>query len=150
MIRKAASLLVRILSRCRPIRSQVVACSASRGSTVRLRQYANRTRLAARSKPNPVDHGAFIALNYAACHGDQGVSPSGLIPRHVMGRTPRRSGLPALRGQDTAYIERLLAAFAQGTRENDINEQMRVIAHELTAHEMHVAAVYYGTADRHE
>jgi hypothetical protein len=35
-------------------------------------------------------------------------------------------------------------------RQNDINEQMRVIAHELTPDEMHVVAVYYGAADRHE
>jgi hypothetical protein len=26
------------------------------------------------------DHGAFVALNCAACHGDQGVSQSGLFP----------------------------------------------------------------------
>ena len=39
-----------------------------------------------------------------------------------------KRGAPALRGQHTAYIERQLAAFAQGTRKNDINEQMRAIA----------------------
>jgi cytochrome c553 len=66
---------------------------------------------------------------------------------HVMGRAPRRSGL---RGQHTSYLERRLAAFAQGTRRNDINEQMRVIARDLTPAEMHLVAVYYGTADRHE
>jgi len=185
-------------------------------------------------------HGAFVALNCAACHGDQGVSPSELIPslagqnsavlykqlddyrsnkrpwgvmsaiataltdqdsadvatyfarrpdglapivgegvpkggrslrqrdpgiRLVFAGDPERGippcaachgpgadkiGAPGLRGQHTAYIERQLAAFAQGTRQNDINEQMRVIAHELTSDEMHLVAVYYGTADRHE
>jgi hypothetical protein len=35
-------------------------------------------------------------------------------------------------------------------RQNDINEQMRVIAHELTAAEMHAVAGYYGAADSHE
>jgi cytochrome c553 len=59
-------------------------------------------------------------------------------------------GAPALRGQHTAYIERQLAAFAQGMRQNDINEQMRVIAQELTPDEMHAVAVYYGAADSHE
>ncbi|HWS63391.1 MAG TPA: c-type cytochrome [Steroidobacteraceae bacterium] len=59
-------------------------------------------------------------------------------------------GAPALRGQHTEYIERQLAAFAQGMRQNDINEQMRVIAHELTPNEMHAVAVYYGAADSHE
>ncbi len=55
-------------------------------------------------------------------------------------------GAPALHGQHTAYIERQLAAFAQGMRQNDINEQMRVIARELTPDEMHGVAVYYGAA----
>jgi cytochrome c553 len=32
----------------------------------------------------------------------------------------------------------------QGMRENDINEQMRVIAQELTPDEMHAVAAYYG------
>jgi cytochrome c553 len=59
-------------------------------------------------------------------------------------------GAPGLGRQHTAYVERQLAAFAQGTRQNDINEQMRVIAHELTPDEMHLVAAYYGTADRQE
>ncbi len=185
-------------------------------------------------------HGAFVALNCAACHGAQGVSPSPLIPtlagmnpaviykqlddyrsgkrlwgvmsaiatvltdqdsadvaayfahrpnglaavapegapeggrslrqhdpglRLVFAGDPERGippctachdpgaeklGAPALRGQHKEYIERQLAAFAQGMRQNDINEQMRVIAHELTPDEMHAVAVYYGAADSHE
>jgi cytochrome c553 len=51
-------------------------------------------------------------------------------------------GAPALQGQHAAYIERQLAAFAQGSRQNDINEQMRAIAGELTPEEMHTLAVY--------
>jgi len=179
-------------------------------------------------------HGAFVALNCAACHGAQGVSPSTLIPtlagmnpaviykqlddyrsgkrlwgvmsaiaavltdqdsadvaayfahrpdglaavavegapaggrslrqrdpslRLVFAGDPERGippcaachgpgaeelGAPALRGQQAEYIERELAAFAQGTRQNDINQQMRVIAHELTPSEMHAVAAYYG------
>jgi len=65
----------------------------------------------------------------AACHG-----PSGRV-----------IGAPSLQGQQPAYIERQLAAFAQGFRQNDINEQMRTIAAQLTADEMHVVAEYYGT-----
>ena len=53
-------------------------------------------------------------------------------------------GAPGLRGQQAEYIERQLAAFAQGMRQNDINQQMRVIAHELTPAEMHAVAAYYG------
>jgi len=179
-------------------------------------------------------HGAFVALNCAACHGAQGVSPSTLIPtlagmnpaviykqlddyrsgkrlwgvmsaiaavltdqdsadvaayfahrpdglaavaaegapqggrslrqrdptiRLVFAGDPERGippcaachgpgaeklGASALRGQQAEYIERQLAAFAQGMRQNDINEQMRVIAHELTPAEMHAVAAYYG------
>ncbi len=68
----------------------------------------------------------------AACHG-----PSA-----------QKLGAPALRGQHAAYIERQLAAFAQGTRKNDINEQMRVIAQGLTPDEMHTIAAYYGDASQ--
>jgi cytochrome c553 len=50
----------------------------------------------------------------------------------------------SLQGQHGAYIERQLAAFAQGMRQNDINEQMRAIATQLTPEEMHAVAAYYG------
>jgi cytochrome c553 len=53
-------------------------------------------------------------------------------------------GAPVLQGQHAAYIERQLGAFAQGIRQNDINEQMRTIAAQLTPDEMHELAVYYG------
>jgi cytochrome c553 len=185
-------------------------------------------------------HGEFVALNCAACHGEGGVSPSTLIPtlagmnpaviykqlddyrsgkrlwgvmsaiaavlsdqdsadvavyfarrpdglaavapegapeggrslrqrdpglRLVFAGDPGRGvppcaachgpgaeklGAPALRGQRREYLERQLAAFAQGMRQNDINEQMRVIAHELTPAEMHAVAAYYGKTDSHE
>ena len=64
----------------------------------------------------------------AACHGPEA----------------RKLGAPLLQGQHAAYIERQLGAFAQGIRRNDINEQMRVIAAQLTPGEMHAVAVYYG------
>ena len=47
---------------------------------------------------------------------------------------------PPLRGQYAAYIERQLAAFAQGIRQNDIYEQMRAIARRLTPDEMKAVA----------
>jgi cytochrome c553 len=65
----------------------------------------------------------------SACHG-----PGGF-----------KLGAPALQGQHAAYIERQLAAFAQGMRQNDIFEQMRAIAKQLTAHEMQELGVFYGT-----
>jgi cytochrome c553 len=56
----------------------------------------------------------------------------------------RKLGAPLLQGQQPAYIERQLAAFAQGVRENDINWQMRNIAAQLTPGEMHLVAEFYG------
>jgi cytochrome c553 len=180
-------------------------------------------------------HGAFIALNCAACHGESGVSSSSLIPtlagmdaaaifkqlddyrsgkrpwgvmaaiakalsaqdsadvaayfaaqagglpalsgnrvpesgrslrerdpakRLVFAGDPQRGippcsachgpggfkiGAPALQGQQAAYIERQLAAFAQGIRQNDIYEQMRAAARQLTSDEMQALAAFYGT-----
>jgi cytochrome c553 len=188
---------------------------------------------------NP-QHGAFVALNCGACHGQGGVSPSTLIPTlagmnpaviykqlddYRSGKRPwgamsaiatalsdqdsadvaayfahRRGGLdpvagegvpeggrglrqpdpairlvfagdpsrgippcaachgpgaqklgaPPLRHQHAEYVERQLIAFAEGTRRNDINEQMRVIAHELRPDEMHAVAGYYGAAGDRE
>ena len=63
----------------------------------------------------------------SACHGPGGY----------------KLGAPALEGQQAAYIERQLAAFAQGTRENDIFQQMRIVAKQLTSDEMHALAVFY-------
>ncbi|WP_050420592.1 c-type cytochrome [Bradyrhizobium tropiciagri] len=55
-------------------------------------------------------------------------------------------GAPALHGQQAAYIERQLASFAQGLRQNDIFEQMRVIARQLTTDEMQALAAFYAGA----
>ena len=52
-------------------------------------------------------------------------------------------GAPSLQGQQPDYIERQLAAFAQGVRQNDINEQMRTIATQLEPEEMRAIAEYY-------
>jgi cytochrome c553 len=64
----------------------------------------------------------------SACHG-----PGGF-----------KLGAPALQGQHAAYIERQLGEFAQGIRQNDIFEQMRAIAKQLTPEEMHALATFYG------
>ena len=37
-----------------------------------------------------------------------------------------------------------MGAFAEGMRQNDISEQMRTVAMELTPEEMHAVAVFYG------
>jgi cytochrome c553 len=72
----------------------------------------------------------------AACHG-----PMGLVP-----------GAPELRGQQRAYLEQQLQAFKSGIRHNDISEQMRNVARELTGEEIAMLAAYYagftGTTSR--
>jgi cytochrome c553 len=70
----------------------------------------------------------------SACHGPGG----------------QRLGAPLLTGQQAPYIERQLAEFAQGMRQNDINKQMRTLASGLTADEMHAIAVYYGSTQHRE
>jgi cytochrome c553 len=70
----------------------------------------------------------------SACHGPGGY----------------KLGAPTLQGQHAAYIERQLAAFAQGLRQNDIFEQMRAIAKQLTPDEMHALAAFYGSASASE
>ncbi|HTR16363.1 MAG TPA: c-type cytochrome [Acetobacteraceae bacterium] len=65
----------------------------------------------------------------AACHGPGG----------------HKLGAPTLAGQQQAYIEHQLVAFATGQRQNDINEQMRTVARQLTPEERRALAAYYGT-----
>jgi cytochrome c553 len=178
-------------------------------------------------------HGAFVALNCTACHGDHGISQSGLYPtlagmdaaviykqlddfrsgkrswgamnaigqalsledsadvaanfaaqpsglpaltgdrapepgrslresdpakRLVFAGDPQRGippcsachgpggyklGAPALQRQQANYIEEQLTAFAQGLRQNDISEQMRIIARQLTPDEVHALASFF-------
>jgi len=64
----------------------------------------------------------------SACHG-----PGGF-----------KTGAPPLDGQYPEYIERQLGSFAQGIRHNDIYEQMRAIARQLTPDEMQAVAAFYG------
>jgi cytochrome c553 len=59
-----------------------------------------------------------------------------------------RIGAPTLSGQHAAYIERQVAAFAQGIRHNDIYEQMRAIARQLTPEEISRVAAFYGSQRR--
>ncbi len=54
-------------------------------------------------------------------------------------------GTPGLQGQQRAYLEQQLQAFAAGTRRNDINQQMRSVARQLTDAEISQLSVYYST-----
>jgi cytochrome c553 len=72
----------------------------------------------------------------AACHGGLAVKP----------------GAPRLVGESATYIRAQLLAFADGSRHNDISQQMRNIARQMTKAEIESAAQYYAsdlaTADR--
>ena len=63
----------------------------------------------------------------ASCHGPLGLT----------------QGAPGLRGQQRAYLEQQMQAFAAGTRHNDINEQMRSVARQLTNQEIALLAANY-------
>jgi cytochrome c553 len=63
----------------------------------------------------------------AACHGPVGLTP----------------GAPALKGQQRAYVELQLQLFKKGDRRNDISEQMRSVARQLTSEEIGMLAAYY-------
>jgi cytochrome c553 len=54
-----------------------------------------------------------------------------------------KAGSPWLGGQSAVYIKAQLQAFASGTRRNDISEQMRNIARQMTAEEIDQVARYY-------
>jgi cytochrome c553 len=63
----------------------------------------------------------------AACHG-------GL---------DNKAGSPWLEGQSVVYLRAQLQAFALGARHNDISQQMRNIARQMTLAEIEAAAQYY-------
>ena len=65
----------------------------------------------------------------ASCHGPLGVTP----------------GAPGLRGQQRAYLELQMQSFKDGNRRNDISEQMRSVARQLTGEEIAMLAAYYSS-----
>ena len=82
--------------------------------------------------PSIMAHGApmrNIAL-CASCHG--GID--------------HKAGSPWLEGMPAAYTKAQLQAFANGSRHNDISEQMRNVARNLTPDEIDAAATYYAGA----
>ncbi len=69
----------------------------------------------------------------------RGIAPCGVCH----GPSGYKVGAPALGRQGAEYIERQTAAFATGARANDIDEQMRTIAVQLTTDEMQAVARFY-------
>ncbi|MEI9982666.1 MAG: hypothetical protein WDN69_05320 [Aliidongia sp.] len=65
----------------------------------------------------------------AACHGGMDT----------------KTGSPWLEGESAVYLRAQLVAFAAGSRHNDISEQMRNIARQMTPAEMTDAAQYFAS-----
>jgi len=65
----------------------------------------------------------------ASCHGPVGVTP----------------GAPGLGRQQRAYLELQMQSFKDGDRRNDISEQMRSVARQLTGEEISMLAVHYSS-----
>jgi cytochrome c553 len=61
------------------------------------------------------------------------------------GTNDSKLGTPWLDGQSAAYIKAQLQAFATGARRNDISEQMRNIARQMTTAEIDEASRYYAS-----
>ncbi len=96
--------------------------------------------------------GAAAASAYPAAHrlaefGDPTRGISGCGACHTPGRM---ESAPPLEGQQRAYLEQQLQAFKAGTRHNDIGEQMRSVARQLSKGEIAELAAYFSdfTVDR--
>ena len=59
------------------------------------------------------------------------------------GGSDRKAASPTLEGEPEVYIRAQLQAFANGSRKNDINGQMRNVARQMTAEEIELVAKYY-------
>ncbi len=59
------------------------------------------------------------------------------------GELSRKTGAPWLEGQPVAYLQAQLDAFANGTRRNDIDQQMRNVVRGMTPAEIAAASRYY-------
>ena len=62
-----------------------------------------------------------------SCHGD----------------VDNKAGSPWLGGQSAVYIRAQLNGFASGARRNDVSQQIRNIARQMTAEEIDRVAHYY-------
>ena len=74
----------------------------------------------------------------------RGIAPCGACH----GELDNKRGSPRIDGQPGPYILSQLKAFASGERRNDISQQMRTIARQMTPSEMEAAARYYSGESR--
>jgi cytochrome c553 len=56
-----------------------------------------------------------------------------------------RAATPILDGLPEVYLRKQLNAFRSGRRANDINQQMRNAAHQLSEQEVDILAKYYAS-----
>lgn len=104
-----------------------------------------------------------LAAYYASLPRLRSTAPSGAAPVIVRFGAPMRNIAPCdtchggidhtmaspwLHGAPKEYLRTQLTAFASGERTNDINGQMRAMAHRLTPAEIDDAAAYYAGADK--
>jgi cytochrome c553 len=71
----------------------------------------------------------------------RGIAPCG----SCHGTIENKSGSPWLEGQSATYIKAQLDSFAAGSRTNDVSQQMRTIARQMTEAEISAAAEYYAS-----
>jgi cytochrome c553 len=69
----------------------------------------------------------------------RGIAPCGACHGELAGKT----GAPWLEGQPLVYLRTQLGAFSTGTRHNDIGEQMRNVARDMTPSEIDAAGRFY-------
>jgi cytochrome c553 len=102
--------------------------------------------------PDPQDNRIFPQAGVGATHSEMaarliafGDGMRGIPPCQAChGPVAHKTGAPSLATQNTDYIFNQLAAFANGSRANDINEAMRTISALLSEEERHALAEYYG------
>jgi len=93
-------------------------------------------------QPRPDQSHAAIASHLVSFgNGERGIPPC----QACHGPVAYRPGVPSLATQNAEYVLSQLEAFANQTRANDINVQMRTIAGLLTEDERHAIAEYYGS-----
>lgn len=71
----------------------------------------------------------------------RGIAPCG----SCHGAIENKLGSPWLEGQSVVYLRNQLNAFVQGSRHNDLNQQMRNVAKAMTPEEIEAAAQYYAS-----
>jgi cytochrome c553 len=102
--------------------------------------YASLARAPAAEK-TPADMGPDETAVRLAMQGDPRRNIAPCAACH--GELDRKGAAPWLGGQSSVYLAAQLRAFASGERHNDINEQMRNVARQMTPEEIDSLAKYY-------